>query len=228
MKILQVAPCDFAGVAVELSAAINTYCQNLNVECRVLARRGHSLRFATDIVTQDRQEWRRWLQWADVLHVHRRWGIIDMAKVDVSKKLLLMMFHGSMYRREHDAHNRASRKRGVRQIYVSTPDLTAWGATWLPTCMPARDHAMLARRVRHVRSKRNIVAQAPSNLVRKSTKEVAKQVKSVKEAEWRCIVKTPHKRTLALKAEAKIGIDQFEYGIGRNGLEFMAMGIPWK
>jgi glycosyltransferase involved in cell wall biosynthesis len=221
MKILHIASADFAGVGIKLVRAINRYSDH---QARLVTGRSHSLGFPTDIVARrDVRVVKKWVKWADVVHTYNHFGMLQRAGFGPKQKRYVITHHGSDYRRSWKAHNRRDKRWGAFQL-CTTPDLTRYGATWLPTAIPVEPYLKMARRAK--KGKPPIVCQAPTNFARKSTLRVAELVKKTPGVQWRCIVKKKHPECLRLKARAFIGIDQFGLGLGVNGYEFMAMGIP--
>jgi len=221
MNILFICSADFAGVQGRLTRSIRRYT---NHRTRLLVGRRHSLSYAVDQVCKKPDVIRAAVAWADVVNVQLHYGMLKRAGFRPGQIKKLVMTHpGSDYRRRYKYWNKEDRAWGAVQL-CTTPDLSVFGPTWMPTAIAVANMQRRAQRAN--KHDPPWVVQAPTNVARKSTKEVAPLVKSVKGVRWVCIIKKQHKECLRLKAQATIGIDQFHYGYGVNGLEFFGMGIP--
>lgn len=222
MKILNICRKDYAGVGIKLTQAVN---RHTNHEARHLCTQIHGLGFEHDIATSDKHQMQKWLRWADVVncHVYLR----PLVEAGYFPKNLMLTWHGTHYRGKSKRCHESCRKHKVKKTLCTTADLTRYGsAEWLPTAIPvAQYRAMRTKR----KGGKPIVCQTPPR-GRDSTKThpqaVIQALGGRKDIDLRVSDKMPHAQCLRYKASADIFIDRFILGLGVNGLEALAMGIP--
>lgn len=165
---------------------------------------------------------------ADVVQLRNTlhgWQLYD----DGAGKPVVLLYHGSQYRRDHAQLAAEAREIGALQI-VSTMDLTLieGDATWVGS--PYNLAELRAIRAQHYRPDGRIrIAHAPTNRAIKGTEhflQVVRRLQARHPVELVLIEQERWATCLRRKATADIFYDQLELGYGNNAIEAWAMGIP--
>ena len=210
MNILQLATVDNGGGAWFLKDALDRHTDH---ECRAVRMYQSKLRYPHDILAPLQSEINELYDWADVVHLHDESGGLIFAQWQKRPKPVVITYHGSRYRRLHEAQNEVCKARGWR-VTVSTLDLTAWGAEWLPT--PRRDLYKFWNP-----GQKFTVVHAPTDRKRKRTDEVVEALPDVALVEGQT-----YADCLVEKAKAHVLVDGWLYGYGNNSTEAWAFGMP--
>ena len=219
MKILNICVKDYAGVGIGLTEAINAHTDH---GARHLCMEPHHFRYKTDLCIKDPDGMRHWNLWADVVncHVYPR----PLARAGVRPLPLIMTQHGSYFRSKSEKCRRQNSEWGVKRTLCTTPDLTKYGAEWLPTAIPQKKY--LRKRRMYYRQAKRVVCQTPSNPTKKDSAQIQELLGGRGDIQVLISHGQPHLRVLQDTAMADIFIDRFKLGLGVSGLEAAAMGIP--
>lgn len=219
MRLLNICNIDYAGVGIKLTEAVNRHTGH---EARHLCMEPHRFLYRTDIVTKDPGEMRRWILWADVVncHVYPR----PLARAGVRPRALIMTQHGSYFRSKSEKCRRQNGKWGAKRTLCTTPDLTRYGAEWLPTAIPMEKY--LEKRRMYWRQARRVICQTPSNPAKKDSAQIRELLGDRQDIQVIIGHGKPHDKILDFTVMADIFIDRFKLGLGVSGLEAAAMGIP--
>lgn len=219
LNILNICDADSAGVAFRLTEAVRECTGHQTRHIRMVP---HKFGYPYDIQTRSPGRIQRWVEWADVVTVHDKFGPL---RQNGTKRLqppnLTVMCHGGVYGETREACAKKDAKHNVKRRLCTNAHLTVLGAEWLPIPIPVSRYAGL----RLKRQGKPVVCQAPTS-ERKNVSEVRAILGKRSDIQLRIIENTPHHQCLLLKAEATICVDQFHLGYGTNALEAWAMGIP--
>lgn len=165
---------------------------------------------------------------ADVIQLRNTlhgWTYFD----DGAGKPIVLLYHGSHYRKEHAELGAEARRVGAVQV-VSTIDLTLCegDATWIGSPYDATELAAL--RERYYRpSERIRIAHAPTDRRIKGTDhflEIFERLSRRYPVDLVLIENRTWAECLRQKATADIFYDQLELGYGGNAVEAWGMGLP--
>jgi len=219
MKILNICDSDPAGVAFRLTEAVRECTDHQAHHIRMVS---HKFGYPYDMQTRNPGRIQRWVEWADVVTVHDKFGPLrQYGTKQLQPPNLIVMCHGGVYGETFEGCAQKDAKYNVKRRLCTNAHLVALGAEWLPIAVPVEKYATLKRR----RCGKPIVCQAPTS-ERKNVSEVRAILGKRPDIKLRIIENTPHHQCLLLKAEAAICVDQFRLGYGTNALEAWAMGIP--
>lgn len=212
MNILQLATVDSAGGAWFFKDTLDRHTDH---ECRAVRMYQSQYQYPHDLLDPPQKEIDELYAWADLVHVHDEAEALIVDQWAKSPKPVVITHHGTRYRRYHDSFNERSERRGSK-LTVSTIDLTAWGAEWLP--YPRHDMADLWKP-----AKKFNVVHAPTNRERKRTGEV---IAALRNTRLTLIEDRPYAECLEEKAKGHALVDSWLYGYGNNSIEAWAMGMP--
>lgn len=216
MKILSLGRIDCAAAGFFLSRAIRRHTRHEAHMVRLAGK--NTLEFPADIVAPPGERMRTLWKWADVIHIH------DFARplpgrVIMAAKPVVVTYHGTAYRNKYAVHDQTCESRGWLQT-VSTIDLTLLsGARWMP------DTRIDLARFASERNEDFTVIHAPTNRAVKSTKPVARALRSLDGVRLDLIEGRPYEECLERKARGHVLVDQFKLGYGCNAIEAWAMGL---
>lgn len=213
MNILSISHYDHAGCGYLLSAAINETTKHYSRAIKVYQGK---LQYPFDVLTPTPQQAALLWRWADVIHLHDTLPPGLLPKT-VPQKPIVITYHGSQYRKQHELENRKVKALGWIGT-VATPDLTQYGLEWMPDCRP--DMTDLSGRYR---SNKFSVIHCPTKAETKGTKAVTEAMSGLP---LTIVKNTPWRECLMAKASAHITIDQFRYGYGCNAIEAWSMQQP--
>jgi len=217
MKILNICYKDYAGMSFRLAEAINKHTPH---ESRQLTMRRHGWGYPLDILTDDKDEMCKWIDWADIVNC---WG--HRTPLDVTERTpekLIIIHRGTKFRGK-PAGGRADAKRRNAFQMVCTPDLLLFPELqWLPNAVPVDEWAKL--RKPHTGGK-PIVCQTPSSPGRNSTAKI-QEVLAGKTNIKLLIFRGQWQSVMNQKGVVDIYLGSFTLGYGMNILEAWAMGLP--
>lgn len=213
MNILQLAAIDNGGASWFYRDAIISHTDH---HCRAVRATSNWLDYPADVLEPEPEEIHRLYQWADVIHLHDESG--GLIQPGSNPKPTVVTYHGSRYRRYHTQFNARCQRKGWL-VTVSTLDLTAWGAEWVPT--PRRDLSEY-----WIPANKFVACHAPTNRDIKGTEMVLEAVGRAPGCRLQFIEHTPYRKAIQKKAKAHVLIDQFELGYGSNAVEAWAFGMP--
>lgn len=219
MKILNICDSDPAGVAFRMTECVREYTDH---EARHIRLVPHKLKYPYDMETRDPDRIQRWVEWADVVTIHDKFGPLRQRRTErLQPPNLIVMCHGGVYGETVEECARKDAEYHVKRRLCTNAHVVALGAEWLPIPTPIPKYAALRCKL----PGKPIVCQAPTS-ERKNITEVRAILGKRSDIRLRIIENTPHHQCLLAKAEATICIDRFDLGIGATSLESWAMGIP--
>lgn len=218
MKILNITRRDFGGNGIFMTQAINAYTRH---ESRNLTLKPHPFGYPTDIVTKERDEITKWLEWADVINAWVTFDAARRGKIPAGK-ILVLNYVGSYYYGDTAAplRNEAGRKRGAHQ-FVAGAYMTRWGLPWLPFPIHVDRYERYADPAPGI----PVVAQTASNPKRQSTDEISRVLGSRKDCKLKIITGVSHQEGLRWRGKAKICLGCFK-GYGSSEAEAWSMHQP--
>lgn len=216
MKILNICYKDYAGMSFRLTEAINKHTKH---ESRQLVMWRHGWGYPLDILTDDKDEMCKWLDWADIVNC---WG--HRTPLDVTERTpdkLIIIHRGTKFRGNPAGGRADAQRRNAHQL-VCTPDLLLFPELqWLPNAVPVDEWAKLGR----THKGKPIVCQTPSSPGRKNTAGIIEALSNKKNIEL-SIFRGQWPIVMAHKGIVDIYLGQFTLGYGMNILEVWAMGKP--
>lgn len=219
MKILNICNVDYAGVGVALTSAVNAH---MNHHARHVCMKAHHFNYPIDLRVESPREMAHWIDWADVVNVHVYPR--PLAHANRRPSALIMTQHGSYFRTKTEKVKQSHMEWDVKKVLGTTADLVKYGATWLPTAIPAAEYLAI-RRDTPLFGK-PIVCQAPSNPKKKNTAEIEDILGGRADLDLLILHHMDHAESIRKRARADVFIDRFRLGLGVAGLEAAAMGIP--
>lgn len=216
MKILNITRCDFGGNGIFMTQAINAYTRH---ESRNLTLKPHRFSYPTDIITKDKREIGKWLEWTDVINA---WVTLDAARRGglPEGKTLVLNYVGSNYYQRAELRTEEGRKRGAYQ-FVAGAYMTRWGLPWLPLPIHVDRYEKYANPASGI----PIVAQTASNPERQSTDEILQILGHRKDCKLKIITGVNHQESLWQRGEVHICLGCFR-GYGCSELEAWSMHQP--
>lgn len=217
MRILNICIKDYAGIGIRLNDAINRFTEH---ESRQLEMVEHKWSYPHDILTNDRDEIRKWIDWANVVNCWEQTYPLRLAGKIPEK--LIITFVGSYFRVSPKERHDEALKLGAREL-VCTPDLSIFkGLRWLPNAVPVDEWFKM--KTRH--GGKPIVCQTPSSQKMKRTPEILAQIRRKSNIDLLIVRNTKWQECMKLKSKADIYTGEFNLGYGMSELEAMAMKIP--
>lgn len=162
---------------------------------------------------------------ADVVMLHQSFKLADRYRINTP---IVLMHHGSKFRRNHEALLAEQRRRRATGL-ATTLDLWLMAPDDLEYAPPGYDLGWLATFRQPVDDGVLRIAHAPTNRVNKSTDAfltAARKLGRETPVEVILIEGKPWLECLRLKGTADILFDQVRIVPGVNGVEAMGMGIP--
>jgi len=221
---------DTAGVGISLKRAFDKYAPGW--QTRAVCRAVNYLDYPTDIVWPynehgpiERQV-AGLVAAADVVHAMDNEGALNQFRRLLKGKTVVMQYLGSYYRRNR---KRAEmRARAFRAIQVTCGiDLMSPSVPYLSIAVDLDAIAKL--REGYQPSDRIRIAHAPTNRTVADTDRVIATVNDLAKRypiDFDLIERVSNRECLERKAKADIYVDRFTLGMGLNGIECAAMGIP--
>ena len=216
MKILNICYKDYAGMSFRLTEAINKHTKH---ESRQLVMWRHGWGYPLDILTDDKDEMCKWLDWADIVNC---WG--HRTPLDVTERTpdkLIIIHRGTKFRGNPAGGRADAQRRNAHQL-VCTPDLLLFPELqWLPNAVPVDEWAKLGR----THKGKPIVCQTPSSPGRNGTAGIVKALSNKENIEL-LIFRGQWQSVMNQKGVVDIYLGSFTLGYGMNILEAWAMGKP--
>jgi len=212
LNVLILARGDWSGAGYALCQAIN---KNTEHHARQVAMDQYWTQYQADTLAPDDAQLRELLDWADVWNIHD--DADSLIPAGVTHKPTVYTYHGTWYRRNHQAVNE---KHSGRVQTCLTQDLARFGPTWL-----GRAQASLTSE----QSAEFIVCHAPTKRRQKGTQSIVDALEGLAGVSLDIVEGIPHQECLKRKAKASVYIDQVgeaAIGYGTNSLEAWAMGMP--
>lgn len=222
MRVLQACAEDLAGTAISLKQAIERHTVH---ECRAIRDRDNYIGYQADVESTDKEVWREWTGWADLIHVHEYIGLYQRVRHLAPGKPIVWHLHGTFFKRHRAEVNHLLDTQRIRAV-VATPELLQLcpTASWLP----------LALDLPRLAAYRN--PNGGFRVVQTPTWAKGKPPVLDPDMELEVVRHVPHEEALRRKGRASAVFDQFAGPVGQtrlhtailaaSGLEAMAMGIP--
>lgn len=220
MNILNVCKHDWAGYGINLTKSINQYTNHIS---RLLQMHRHRLGYETDILTQDTQEMRKWIEWADIINcLHRVKPYANIIK-SARKRKVIVTYIGTPYRTKYKFFHKESKELGVKKELVDIPELTKYGNfEVIPPTVPVMEYEKMKRK----HEGKQIVCQTPSRIAKKNTNKIIEILSNKNDIELLIINKIPWVECMKKKSVADIYLGSFTGRYGLSSIEAWSMGIP--
>ena len=226
MNILHLHPGpDTGGTSMGAKAALEATGDEVRVFARAMHAYGYPQAMLWEAEAVDES-----IDWADLVIIHNDpsvWFPIAKGRA----KPLMVLHHGSRFRRYHDALYAQAAAMGAVQL-VSTVDLllsvpSGGRAYWIPQALDTARMVEIALAHREPVHNPILVAHAPTNRAIKGTRHIIHAARRLDGLVRLTVIEhKPWATCLQVKASSDIFVDQLLLGYGNNSLEAWGLGLP--